>query len=90
MSVDAPLVAWLDFGTCLGNLHLSRLDTPLWMFIVFGAAATGALKRLHLGFLGRPVRRLYPFLDRLVMAKRVQLLSSAATHLGSLRRNETD
>ena len=70
----------------LGEFDLVKLDTPLWIFTVFGFAATEALKRLHLGFVGRPVRRLCGFLDRLLTARRVQPLSFAAAYMVVARK----
>ena len=64
----------------LGDFDVLSLDTPLWMFYVFGTAAMEALKRVGLGFLGRPVRRVCQGLDRLLTARRDQPLSFAAAY----------
>lgn len=57
--------------TPLGLRHLLRdfdlvaLESPLWVFTVVAFAVIAACKRVHLGFLERPIRRICMALDRL-------------------------
>jgi SAM-dependent methyltransferase len=57
--------------TPLGLRHLLRdfelvaLESPLWAFTVVGFAVIAVCKRMHLGFLERPIRRICMALDRL-------------------------
>ncbi len=64
----------------LNDFDVLSLDTPLWTFTVFGNAAIEAVKRVGLGFLGRPVRRVCQAVDRLLTARRAQPLSFAAAY----------
>lgn len=64
----------------LKDFDILRLDTPLWLFYVLGGVVTGVLKRVGMGFLIRPVRRVCQILDRLLTAKRTQPLSLAAAY----------
>jgi SAM-dependent methyltransferase len=48
----------------LGDFELLAFESPLWVFTVVGFAAIEACKRVHLGFLERPIKRICTALGR--------------------------
>ncbi|MBI3097390.1 MAG: methyltransferase domain-containing protein [Planctomycetes bacterium] len=70
----------------LREFEILSFESPHWVFTVVGLAAVEALKRIHLGFLDRPVRRLCGWLDGICMAGRTQPASFAAAYRIVARR----
>jgi len=70
----------------LGLRHLLRdfdlvaFESPLWVFTVVGLAVIEACKRLHLGVLERPIKRICTTLDRLCTRGRQRPASFAAAY----------
>jgi SAM-dependent methyltransferase len=72
--------------TPLGLRHLLRdfellaFESPAWVFTVGGLAVVEALKRLHLGFVERPLKWWCGALDRLFMRPQKRPASFAAAY----------
>ncbi len=58
-----------------------RFDTPLWVFSVLGLVLEEVMKRMRLGFLGRYIREMSYWLDRLLQPKRQRPRSLAGAYL---------
>ena len=48
----------------LSDFEIISFESPLWVFTVVGTALIEALKRVHLGFMERPIKQSCEWLDR--------------------------
>jgi SAM-dependent methyltransferase len=73
----------------LGDFELVAFESPLWIFTVVGLAGIEVLKRLHLGFVERPIKGLCGLLDRPFTRKQKRPASFAAAYrIVACKRNE--
>jgi SAM-dependent methyltransferase len=64
----------------LKNFELIAFDNPSWVFTVIGLAVIEALKRMHLGIVEQPIKRLCGSLDRLFTRHQKRPASFAAAY----------
>jgi len=71
----------LAFERFLKGFTIVRFDTPLWVFSVLALVFEEILKRIRLGFLGRYLREMSYWMDRLLQPKRQKPRSFAGAYL---------
>jgi SAM-dependent methyltransferase len=79
----------LGLKKLLAGFQILRFDSPLWVFTVMGTALNQILKRLHLGILTGPLRRLCNRTDRLLARGRNKPSGFAAGYRIVARKTTT-
>jgi SAM-dependent methyltransferase len=64
----------------LSDFEIVRFESPSWVFTVVGLAGIIALKRIHLGFMERPIKSLTGWLDRRFTRSQKEPASFAAAY----------
>lgn len=73
----------------LSEFEILSFESPLWVFMVVGLAVSEVLKRLHLGVVERPLRRVCEWLDRRLTRRRQHPAACAnAYRLVACKRDE--
>jgi SAM-dependent methyltransferase len=83
----------LGLRRLLGDFEIITFESPLWVLTIIGGAVTEVMKRLHLGFIEPPLKRLCGALDRLLTRHQQRPASFAPAYRivarkpGQLRRS---
>lgn len=78
----------LGLQRLLRDFEVVTFESPSWVFTVIGLMAIEALKRMHLGFTERPIKRLCSALDRLFLRNQQRLVSFAAAYRVVARKRD--